>query len=281
MKCAWQEFLCIVPPRFRSQVDVAGHSTLQELRLRLGYPPELILADRSETLTELVQKEDLLFSVNSASRYSPWSAITSAECYLTAPGGHRVGLCGEAVMRNGEMTGIRQPTSLCIRVARDFPGIAGNALVRGSVLLIGRPGSGKTTLLRDLIRNRSKQGSVCVVDERGELFPSVNGISYFEAGSRTDIISGCTKEHGITAVLRTMGPTCIAVDEITAKEDAQALIQAAWSGVDLYATAHAAGKSDLYARPVYRELLEKGIFETLIVLRQDKSWKMERMEALC
>lgn len=281
MKCAWQEFLCIVPPRFRSQVDAAGRSTLQELRLRLGYPPELILTDRSETLRELVQKEDLLFSVNSASRYSPWSAITSAECYLTAPGGHRVGLCGEAVMRNGEMTGIRQPTSLCIRVARDFPGIAGNAQVRGSVLLIGRPGSGKTTLLRDLIRNRSKQGSVCVVDERGELFPSVNGIRCFEAGSRTDIISGCTKEHGITAVLRTMGPTCIAVDEITAKEDAQALIQAAWSGVDLYATAHAAGKSDLYARPVYRELLEKGIFETLIVLRQDKSWKMERMEALC
>ena len=44
---------------------------------------------------------------------------------------------------------------------------------KGSVLIIGRPGSGKTTLLRDLIRQRSDRvgDTVCVVDERCELFP--------------------------------------------------------------------------------------------------------------
>jgi stage III sporulation protein SpoIIIAA len=51
------------------------------------------------------------------------------------------------------MTGIREVTGLCIRVARDFPGIAaGVKALKGSVLILGPPGSGKTTLLRDLIR---------------------------------------------------------------------------------------------------------------------------------
>lgn len=78
-------------------------------------------------------------------------------------------------------------------------------------------------------------------------------------------------------LLRTMSPDVVAMDEITAKEDCDALIQAGWCGVKLLATAHAGGKNDLFSRPVYAPLAETGLFDTLIILQTDKSWTMERI----
>lgn len=279
MICAWEAYLNLLPGWLRGDVDRLGKNTLQELRLRLDQPPLLIRKDGSLWLERLILPEDLSFCINAASRYSPWTAATSAQGYLTAQGGHRIGICGEAVVQNGEMTGIRTPTSLCLRVARDFPGIAAKACqLAGSVLIIGKPGSGKTTLLRDLVRQFSDFGSIAVVDERGELFPSFQGKSCFPSGRQTDVITGCSKKQGIEAVLRTMGPACIAVDEITAADDCRALIHAGWCGVRLLATAHAASREDLLSRPVYKPLVESRLFDTLLILQPDKSWRAERMD---
>lgn len=276
MRCAWKELLAILPIWCRSEVDELGQDTLQELRLRMGLPPELVRSNGTVRLKRNVSSEDLNYVVNTASRYSPWSAASAAQGYITAPGGHRIGLCGQAVVQQGDMTGMRQVTSLCIRIARDFDGIARKIQYgSGSILIIGSPGSGKTTLLRDLIRQRSGagNGSIAVVDERGELFPPG-----FPSGNRTDILGGCGKAQGIEMLVRTMGPATIAVDEITSEHDCEALIKAGWCGVNLLATAHAASKEDLYARPVYRPLVKSHLFDTLIVLQSDKSWKAERME---
>lgn len=281
MRCVWDAYLNLLPQRMRSEVDRLGSQTLQELRLRLNLPPELITVDGSLFLDELVTKEDLEFCVNTASRYSPWSAATSAQGYITAPGGHRIGLCGTAIMSHNEMTGISELSSLCLRVARDFPGVAEKAaLLKGSILILGKPGSGKTTLLRDLIRLKSDRdnGCIAVVDERGELFPKLMGCSSFSAGKRTDILTGCTKKQGIHTILRTMSPTTIAVDEITALEDCNALIHAGWCGVKFLATVHAGSKSDLFSRPIYKPLVKSGLFDHLLILRGDKSWYAERME---
>lgn len=273
MKCAWKELLAILPPAMRPDVDKYGADSLQELRLRLGKPVELVSGDGSRYLSVKVTEQDIRYVVNIASRYSPWAASTAAKGYITAPGGHRIGLCGEAVVSSGSVTGLRNLTSLCIRVARDFPWIAaGAAKIEGNILILGPPGSGKTTLLRDLIRQISCTETVTVVDERGELFPQG-----FDTGKRTDILTGCAKAYGLDMALRTMGPSCIAVDEITAQEDCAALIQAGWCGVRLIGTAHAAGKTDLLSRPIYRPLWECGLFDTLLILRRDKSWYTERM----
>jgi len=278
MKCAWQELLSILPPLIRSEVDALGKETMQELRLRLGHPPELVFCtDRISLPTNVVQ-QDLQFVINAASKYSPWLAETLSQGYLTAPGGHRIGVCGEAIVKDGRMTGIRDLSSLCIRVARDFPGmIRDRSLSSGSVLIIGKPGSGKTTFLRDLIRLRSASGtgSVAVVDQRGEIFPFA---SNFMSGQRVDVMTGCNKKEGMEVMLRTMGPETIAVDEITSEEDCNGLLHAAWCGVSLIATAHAASKFDLLNRPVYKPLINGNIFDTLVILQKDKSWKVERME---
>lgn len=280
MRCAWQEFLRLLPEWMRKEVDELGRDTLQELRLRIGQEPELIIHGQSFWLEKSLQHEDLSTVINTASQYSPWSASTVSQGYITALGGHRIGLCGDAVMQNNAMTTIRSPTSLCLRVARDFEGIASRALeYTGSILILGKPGSGKTTLLRDLIRQRSNKGNgaVAVVDERGELFPVCRGKHCFPVGKRTDILTSCPKVTGIEMVLRTMSPSCIAVDEITEAADCEAMLEAGWCGVPLLATAHAADRNDLMKRPVYKPIVSSKLFDTVLVMQPDKTWKAERM----
>ena len=271
MMCAWKELLNIIPLRYREQVDRLGRWMLQECRLRQGAPPELVLKDGSVWLEEPCRKEDISFCIQSACRYSPWAAASVRRGYLTAPGGHRLGLCGLALYQNGQMSGLREITSVCIRVARDYPGIAEQAPKTGSVLILGAPGWGKTTLLRDLVRQRSKYQTVSVVDERGELFPEG-----FSTGERTDVMRGCRKKEGVDLVLRTMTPGCIALDEITAQEDCQGLMKVARCGVELLSTAHAASIEEFYSRHIYAPLADAGIFTHILLLRPDKSYTLER-----
>lgn len=276
MICAWKELLSVIPLRLRGWVDELGREDARELRLRINSPPELVLGSRCVKLLDTVTREDLHFCVNAASRYSPWAAATMARGYLTAPGGHRMGICGQAVVREGEITGIREISAICIRIAREFPGIGDKLVeIKGSLLILGAPGWGKTTLLRDLIRQKVRIGlQVAVVDEREELFPAGLG-----GCGGIDVMSGCSKARGVDMLLRTMGPDLIAMDEITARTDCEALQSAAWCGVSLLATAHASSLQDFLHRPVYEPLVQKGLFDTLVILHPDKSWHLERSGA--
>ena len=273
MICKWQELLRILPQTIRAQVDRLGRDSMKELRLRLGAAAELVCSDGSHWLTGKVSMMELEHCVQAASSYSPWAAQSVAKGYLTIPGGHRMGICGQAVLREGAVTGIRNVRSICIRVARDYPGISeqiGN--VTGSALIIGAPGWGKTTLLRDLARRIGQESQIAVVDEREELYPLD-----FPLGKRMDVLSGVPKPQGIDMVLRSMGPEWIAMDEITAQGDCMVLLQAYGCGVKLLATAHAGSRRDLYSRPLYKPLLDMGVFETLVVLHPDQSYGIERM----
>ena len=280
MMCQWDAFLNIVPRRLRYSVDKLGKGTLQELRLRIGTAPVLVFQDNKIWLEDSVTYDDLSFCINTASEYSPWAANTASDGYVTAPGGQRVGICGTAAVNEGNITSIRTPSSLCLRVARDFSGIADDPrCYTGSLLIIGRPGSGKTTLLRDLIRLRSDRFNecVCVIDERGEIFPRTNRGFCFPTGRNTDVLTGCSKSSGILMTLRCMNPDIIAIDEITQRNDCDALLHAGWCGVKLIATAHAGNMEDLYRRPVYKPVVESGLFDAAIVLHSDKSWNLERI----
>lgn len=278
MKCMSNELFSVLPPKLRGCVSAEPLSGLQEIRLRLGRPVCLVTSHGDRQLEVTAGAEDLSFVINAASRYSPWNAVTAGKGYLTAPGGHRIGICGDAVLEKGQVRGIRTPTSLCIRVAKEFPGMGQAVDLRDSVLILGPPGSGKTTLLRDLVRRicAEKRGCVSVVDERGEIFPQAAGKNCFDPGG-ADILTGCPKPEGIEMVLRSMGPEWIAVDEITAAGDCDALIQAGWCGVKLLATVHASSLEDLMNRPVYRPLVQTKLFRTCVILRRDKSMRTERM----
>lgn len=280
MICAWQAYLSLLPLGMREEVNRIGGATLQELRLRIGRPPELITGKGNFFLNVSVTREDLNYCINAASQYSPWASTTITVGYITASGGHRIGICGDVAIVDGKISTMKYITSVCIRVARDFPGIglkAGN--LKGSILILGSPGRGKTTLLRDIIRQKSNlgDGAVAVVDERGEVFPVVSDTFCFQPGMRTEVLSGCNKVEGVEMLLRTMSPHYIAVDEITAEADCRAMIQAAWCGISLIATAHAENLHDFIHRPVYKLIAEQGIFPNIIVMQPDKTWTLERI----
>ena len=266
----------ILPPWLR-QERLGPMEQLREIRLRKGCPVQLVTVSGEVWLERRAEGQDLDFTVNAACQYSPWTAETAAKGYLTAQGGHRIGICGTAVLQNGNVTGLRSISSLCIRVAKELRGIAGGFPLNGeNVLILGPPGSGKTTLLRDIVRRLSEEqaGAVTVVDEREELFPAEAG---FQKGRRTDVLLGCPKPEGIDMALRTMGPSVIALDEITAEEDCAALLRAAGCGVQLAATAHAGNVQDWNRRTVYRQLRESGLFRWAAVMQKDLSWRMERL----
>ena len=262
----------------RDPVDRQGRTNLTELRLRLGYEPKLVLKEKTINLAGTVSKEDLSCVVNNATRYSPWAADTMSKGYITGVGGHRIGIAGQVIRQQGKTIGIREPTMLCIRVARDFPGLAASLKdITGSVLIIGPPGSGKTTLMRDLIRQKSSlgKGSIAVVDERGELFPYFKNKWSYPLGANTDVLTGTGKQEGIEMALRTMGPRWIAVDEISSAEDCAALYHVGWCGVSILATAHAENCKELTSRPLYAPLVANKLFDTILCLNRDKNWRLE------
>ena len=279
MRCAWQAYLSLIPATMRCEVDSRGRGKLQELRMRLNRPAELVCSDGLLYLEHTVTPSDLSYSINMACEYSPWTASTTDQCYITAPGGHRIGICGVVAADTGRIQGLRELTSISIRVARDIPVFEGDTNSHESVLILGRPGAGKTTMLRDLVRYRSDAfyETICVVDERAEIFPIAKGAFCFPTGKRVDVLTGRSKQEGILQLLRTMTPNTIAVDEVTAAEDCEALLNAAWCGVHLIASAHADSVEGFKQRNVYKPLVESGVFQRAIVLRKDRSWYWEKL----
>ena len=284
MRCQWQSLLRILPDRLRESIDRLGKHDLQEMRLRVGQDVELVRASGQTFVPVKITADDFTYIVNMATQYSPWAATSSYKGFITAPGGHRIGLCGATVNHKGEVSGFQNIYSLCIRVARDIPGIGKSAIsIAGSFLIIGRPGAGKTTLLRDIVRQISDHNvlQIVVIDEREELFPVWDSQFAFPTGRHTDVLSGCPKKEGIDMALRCMRPNIIAVDEITSAADCDSLLQAGWCGVRLIATAHAGSIQELYSRPVYRPILESRLFDQIVVLEQDKSWHVEEVCSRC
>lgn len=287
----------VLPPRLREEalsLPEVDKFWVEEFRLRTGWPMTAVIDGEERPLGGApVRGEELEQLVELASRASLHTVLDQmCQGYLTAQGGHRIGLCGAAVTRGGEVHGFRSLSSANLRIARQVKGAAApvlNGLCPGGrlagTLILAPPGLGKTTLLRDLIRSVS-EGEGCVplrvslADERGEVAAMYGGCPQLEVGRRTDVAEGCPKAQGLMLLLRAMNPQVLAVDEITAPEDVRALMTAAGCGVTLLATAHGESRADLERRPLYRPLLEEGLFRFLVRIRREGAGRSYRIEEL-
>lgn len=291
----FEQAAAVLPPELRQQalaLPAQERERAEELRLRCGWPMAAVFPEGEVPLGgRKIVTQDLELLLEIASRASVHAVLSQLrEGYLTIEGGHRLGLCGTAVLENGQMRNLRSLSSVSIRIARQHPGAALpllSGLMEGgrlcSTLIAAPPGMGKTTLLRDLVRCISDGDGtpplrVGLADERGEVAALYGGVPQLRVGRRTDVIEGCPKAQGAMLLLRAMNPQVLAMDEITAPEDVGALLTAAGCGAVLLATAHGEG-DELTRRPLYRTMLEERIFQRVVSIQRTEQGRSYTVDA--
>ena len=286
----------ILPSRLRRiamELPETDKKRAEEFRLRAGHCLSVLLPEEERSLEAIVTTEELETLCDIAAEFSRYASIeTLRQGFLPVRGGFRVGLCGSAVVKDGEVTNLKQISSAVIRISREQKGIAQAVAPRlfrdgrfVSTLLLSPPGGGKTTLLRDLVRQLSQGEGVppqriTLIDEREEIAVMYRGQPQMDVGPRTDVLSGCPKALAISMALRAMNPQIIAVDEITVREDLRAISQAAGCGVALLATIHAANVEELQAKPLYQELMAGRVFRQAVLIRTGPEGRLYAVENL-
>jgi len=248
-----------------------------ELRARVGRELQVVSLGGSRTMSFVVSPADLKHLVAAFSQSSLYAFEEELkQGYITLPGGHRVGFAGKALLDSaGKLRGLRDISSICLRVARSVPGCADALLpeildhqgLPYHLLIVSPPQGGKTTMLRDISRQLSDRGRrVCIVDERSEIAGCYQGRPQLDVGRCTDVLDGCPKALGMQVALRALSPEVLVTDEIGRNEDVLAIEDALSAGVRVITTAHGTSLAHVYKRPYLRELMDKGLFERVTIL---------------
>jgi len=299
---AWPEVLSVLPLNLRKIITGVRPEILcrvEEIRIRVLRPLMLgldsgdaMLADGG-ALTENLQKaymvgeeevERCLQLISGSSIYALEEEIRNG--FITISGGHRVGLTGKAVLDQGKVKTLKYFSGINIRISREITGSARSLMPRiidregGTIhhtMIFSPPRCGKTTVLRDAVRMISDGAPECglpgqavgLVDERSEIAGCYRGIPRRNIGIRTDVLDGCPKAEGMIMLLRSMGPSVIATDEIGRIEDVRALEEVLNAGVRVIFTVHGSSLEELAVRPALNYLFRLNMIDRYVLLGRD------------
>lgn len=285
----FDEILYIFPDRIKkvlSAVSSGVKSCTYEIRLRSGKPIVLFTDSGSNFLkpdstvsiidsnhSMLTFKDDLQQIVSCICGYSVYSHQNDiAKGYVTFGNGHRAGFCGTAVINNGDITALRDIDSINIRISRNFNSAADLLLEEISknsdfngIIIGGAPCTGKTTVLKSFAEKISssykfRYMKTVLVDERFEMFGG--------CGLNCDVLSGFSKQDGISHAIRVLSPEIIVCDEITSIQEAETIVAGCYSGVKFVVSVHIGAPDDLFVRPVSKKLTDSGFFDYVVFLEK-------------
>ena len=274
-------------------VQIVPNLQIEEIRLRSNKPLALKIGQTTQITDYIVSQEDVLQAFEKICESSIYSYRKQiCDGYITIKGGNRVGIVGSAVVDNGQVINVNYISSLNFRIASERIGCSNQVIedlidIRNNsvynTLIVSPPGCGKTTLLRDIVRNISngikvigfRGENVGVVDERGEIAAMYKGIPQNDIGIRTDVIDNMPKPEAMRILVRSMAPDVIVCDEIGSMEDVKAIDYAMCSGVKGIFTAHGKDIDEISRNPELSKLLNKKIFERIVILNPKKKGELE------
>ena len=254
----WQETIsfltgCMPRPVARALMQ-QQEGSVREIRVRAGGKVRILTAGGEITCActpTQPQVEQMAEALCEHALYA--RAEEQRQGFVTLRGGHRMGLCGRVVAQGQSVRALRDISSLCLRVAGQWRGAADALMphlwdeqgrVR-SLLIVGLPGMGKTTMLRDACRRLSERGArMCVVDERSEIAAMSGGVPQLDVGPNTDVLDGSM--------------------------DAQAVLDAARSGVSVLATLHGRDLQAALSRGILYHLAQNRVFDRYALLDENE-----------
>lgn len=296
-----QEIFLYFPFKAREELSKFNFNSVEEIRIRNNRPIFLKIGQdeirtgytiHTEEILEILQK------ICDNSIYTYQNQICNG--YITIRGGHRIGITGNVVIKDGQVTNISHIYSLNFRIARQVLDCSNYVLPyvinKNSIfntILVSPPGRGKTTILRDLVRKLSngiteyhfKGINVAVADERGEIAAMYKGVPQNDIGERTDVLDNIPKALGMKMLVRSMNPKVIVADEIGTKEDVEAIKYAICSGVKGIFTAHGDSIDDIIQNPILSELYRENLFERIIFIKENREislgYQKGEMKKIC
>lgn len=261
-----------IPKEYRQILEDIDTENLQEIRFRTGRKIALYYTDKIIHLNATLKGidiENILSAFCANSVYAYCNSIRNG--FITLPGGHRVGVAGRAVYKEGKLSNIVDFSGINIRLAKEHTGCADGVIDEIykkerilNTLIISEPNGGKTTLLRDIARHIAKERKVAIIDERSEIAATKGGLAQFDVGEHTDVLDGFSKSDGIVRALRSLSPDVIITDEIGTDEDIKAIQDILKGGVKIIASIHAECLDDVKEKK--KELIS--LFDLAIVLQK-------------
>ena len=122
----FREILSRLPLSVRQELEVLPDyvvSETEEIRLRCGQHIRLQSKNMDRIVSHIVTAEELVKTLNSLIKYSYYAYEEDlAKGFVTIEGGHRVGICGKAVVKNGQTVLIKEISSMNIRFAKEIKG---------------------------------------------------------------------------------------------------------------------------------------------------------------
>lgn len=265
---------------------------ITEIRLRKGGAVVLLLGRSCYFLSEngrllnhyadclyTVCEEEFDFIFRRLCNYSLHSALDSlSKGFITCDGGNRIGVASSAVMKSGEVSAVKDVTSLNIRLSNEVKDAARRVLnmlcvnALPSIIVASPPAGGKTTFLRDYARLLSGGFNnhfrkVVIIDERNEIAQKQNAVITADVGVNTDVLTYFSKSDGIEIAVRTLSPEVIVCDEISRRREVLAMADGFCSGVKFAVSVHASSFDEMLSKPVVRSLIMMNEFEYVVLLK--------------
>ena len=268
---------------------------LEEIRIRANKPVILKLGQVEIVLNYTITTNEIigiLQNICNNSIYTYQNQICNG--FITLPGGNRVGVAGNVVIKDGQVSNISYIYSLNFRISHQINGASDNILkyvldtennTIFNTLIVSPPGAGKTTIIRDLAKRISNgineinfRGlDVSIIDERGEIAAMTKGITFNDVGIRTDVLDNVPKSIGIRMAVRSMAPKVIIADEIGNKDDVNIINYAICSGVKCIFTAHGSNMEDLLKNNEINKIINLQLFSKIIFLDEKQKGKIKNV----